>query len=199
MEFLTYPLIGVTALISGLALTAVPRILDEGMLRPYVVFHENRWYQLITHAFLHADFGHLALNMITLFFFGPLLEQTVGASTFMMLYISGAVVSSIPTLFKHRNRPNYASLGASGAVESVLFSFIIFYPFERIYLMLIPIGIPAILFGVLFLGYSYWESMRGRGNINHDAHIAGAIWGVIFTFAVVPHSVDHFFTMLRNM
>jgi membrane associated rhomboid family serine protease len=189
-------LIIVTVFTSVLAWTAWPRLMDDGMLRPYFVFRENRWHQMLTSAFLHADVGHLALNMLTLFFFGPHLEQTIGRVHFLVLYLSAAVFANVPTLFRQRNKINYASLGASGAVEGVLFSFILFYPLEKIYLFFIPIGIPAWLFGFLFLGYSVWESGRGGGRINHDAHIGGAFWGLLYTLVFVPHAVEHVATLL---
>lgn len=166
------------------------------MMRPYAVIHENKWYQTLTSGFVHADFSHLAFNMITFFFFGQALEMTIGTPHLLILYVSALLVSSIPSLLIHGNNPNYATLGASGAVEAVIFSFILFYPFEKLYLFFIPIGIPAILFGVLFLGYSLFESRRRTGKINHDAHIAGAAWGISYTLLFVPHSLEHFLTMI---
>jgi membrane associated rhomboid family serine protease len=198
-DSITIALIAVTVFTSVLAWTAWPQLMDDGMLRPYFVFKENRWHQLITSAFLHADLGHLALNMLTLFFFGPTLERTIGGGYFLALYLSGAVVANVPSLIRHRSRSNYASLGASGAVEAVLFSFILFYPLEKVYFFFIPVGIPAALFGVLFLAYSIWESRRGGGRINHDAHVGGAVWGVLFTLAVVPHAVEHLVTLLQSV
>lgn len=193
---ISYIVVGITVAITIITWNQGEWLTNRLMLRPYLVMRENRWYQLLSSGFIHADGTHLAFNMITLFFFGPVLERTLGTAFFLSLYISGLIVSSVPSLIRHRNNPNYASLGASGGVEAVIFSFILFYPFEKLYLFFIPIGIPAILFGVLFLAYSLFESNRQGGRINHDAHIAGAIWGVLFSIGVVPRAVDHFLTML---
>lgn len=194
---LTYFIIAITVVTSLLAWSALPRLLEDGMLFPFRVFRENKWYQLLSSGFLHADMTHLLFNMITLFFFGPVLEQTIGGPLFGLLYLSSLVVSSLPTLIRHRDNPNYASLGASGAVEAVIFSFIVFYPFEPLYLFFIPIGIPAILFGFLFIGYSIYAGKKQGGNINHDAHIAGSAWGLVFTLLTVPYALDHLLTMLN--
>jgi len=192
----TYILIGVTAAISLIALYIDQRILNTGMLIPHRVIRNQSWYELITAGFLHANFGHLAVNMFVLFFFGLVLEQTLGSAQFTSLYVSGLLVSSIPSMVIHREDPQYATLGASGGVESVLFGFIFLYPTESIYFILLPIPIPAWIFGLLFLAYSVYESKKARGNINHEAHIAGAVWGVLYLLFFIPNSLDHILTVL---
>jgi membrane associated rhomboid family serine protease len=192
---LTYALIGFTSIISLLALYVDRRILNRGMLIPYRVVNEKTWYELLTAGFLHANFGHLAVNMFVLFFFGLVLESNLGGSQFLSLYISGLLVSSIPSMLNHRDDPQYATLGASGGVESVLFGFIFLFPTESIYFILLPIPIPAWIFGLLFLAYSVYESKKGRGNINHEAHIAGAVWGILYLLMFTPNSIDHILTI----
>lgn len=191
----TLILIVITAVISLVALYGNQKLLDLGMLRPYRTVRKQTWYEVITSGFLHAGFGHLAVNMFVLFFFGTVMEQTLGVSHFLALYFTGLVFSAIPSLVRHKNEPNYATLGASGAVESVLFSYIFVFPTETIIIVLLPIPIPAWLFGLAFLGYSVYESKRGVGNVNHEAHIAGALWGVIYLLFFVPNSVDHILTV----
>ncbi len=166
------------------------------MLRPYYTFRQDKWYQLITSGFLHANLTHLLFNMITLFFFGPVVERTIGVPHFLGLYAAGLIFSSIPSLFRHRNNPNFASLGASGAVGAVLFAFIYFFPMDPIYLFFIPIGIPAVIFGLLFIGYSFWAHKNASDQINHEAHIAGALTGVFYIIAIVPRGIDHLLTLL---
>lgn len=173
-----------------------PKVQNEGLLVPYRVFRESKFHQLVTSGFLHGDFTHLLFNMVTFLFFGPPLEQLIGTPLFVLLYLSGIIAANIPTLFRHRNNTKYASLGASGAVGAVLFSYILFFPLNNLYIMFIPIGIPAIIVGVLFLVYSYYESKKQRGTINHDAHFAGAVYGIIFTLIFVPRSLEHFLTAL---
>ena len=173
----------------------MPKIMEIGLFMPYRTVRNNTWYELITSGFLHGGITHLLFNMITLFFFGPIMEQTIGQGHFILLYFSGLIASSVPSLIKHKNNPDYATIGASGAVESVLFAFIIIYPFEKLYLMFIPIGIPAVIFGFLFIGYSIYASKK-EGKINHEAHIAGAAWGLIYMIIFVPNTIDHFLTMI---
>ena len=189
---ITLLLIGINVVISLMALYVDPRFLEAGILRPYLVKHDKRWYQILSSGFLHANFGHLFVNMITLYFFGSVMERTLGPFSFLLLYFFSLILSSLPSVVRHRNNPNYATLGASGAVEGVLFAFIFIYPFESIYLFLIPIPIPALLFGVLFIAYSIYESKQDRGQINHEAHIAGALSGMAYMLIFVPNAAGIF-------
>ena len=191
----TLTLIAVTAAISFAALYIQPRLMDKGMLRPYRTVRDGTWYEVITSGFLHAGVGHLLVNMFVLFFFGVVIEQTLGLYHYLALYFSGLAFSALPSLLFHRDNPNYATVGASGAVESVLFGFIFLYPTEKIIIILLPIPIPAWVFGVLFLIYSVFESKRQGGNVNHEAHIAGALWGILYLIFFVPNSVDHILTL----
>lgn len=190
----TYTIIAVNVVISFIAFY-VPKVMEHGMLMPYRTIRNNTWHELITSGFLHGGITHLLFNMFTLFFFGSALEYTIGSEHFLILYFTGLIASSIPSLIKHKDNPEYATIGASGAVESVLFGFIVLYPFEPIYLMLIPIGIPALVFGICFVWYSIWASKK-EGKINHEAHIAGGVWGLIYMFAFIPNTIDHFLTMI---
>ncbi len=185
-------LLALTVITTMLAWFMFPKWQIQGMLKPYEAWRQGRWYQLITSGFLHADGSHLLLNMLVFFFFGPILEQTIGGASFLILYFTARVASSLPTLIQERNNPRYASLGASGAVEAVLVGFIVMYPLENIYLMFIPVGIPAIVFGGLFLAYSYYEARQRRDNVNHLAHIAGALYGAAYTLLFVPGAFSRF-------
>jgi membrane associated rhomboid family serine protease len=189
----TLLLIGINVVVSLAAFNA-PRIMETGMFMPYRAIRKNTWYELITSGFLQGGCIHLAFNMITLFFFAPVLERSIGEIHFLILYFTGLLASSIPSLIRHKDNPSYATIGASGAVEAVLFAFIVIFPFEKIYLFLIPIGIPAILFGAIFVAYSIWAA-RKEGKINHEAHVGGAAWGLIYMFAFVPNTIDHFLTV----
>ena len=177
---LTILLIAVTTLISLAALYVVPRWFDKGLLRPYRVMRTNSWYELFTSGFLHAGMTHLFVNMFVLFFFGTELERMIGSFDLLVLYLSGVVVSSLPTLVRFHSDPHYATLGASGAVGSVLFGYIYLNPTESLILILFPVPIPAWLFGILYLLYSFYESKQRRGKVNHGAHIAGALWGILY-------------------
>lgn len=190
----TLVIVLVNVIISLIALNGVPKIIEVGILQPYRTVRNHTWYELITSGFLHANTAHLAFNMITLFFFGPYIERSIGIEHFLILYFSGLIVSSLPSLIRHKDNPEYATLGASGAVEAVLFAAIFLFPHDTLYLFL-AIPIKAWVFAVLFLGYSIYESTKGRGNINHEAHIAGAVWGIIYMVAFIPGSIDHFLSV----
>jgi len=192
----TLTIIAITSAVSLAAIYVYPKIKSTGMLMPYRVVRRQTWYELFTAGFLHANFTHLLVNMFVLFFFGIVLEQTLGVAHYVALYLSGLLVSSLPSMMKHGDNPNYATLGASGGVESVLFGFIFLFPTESIYFIFLPIPIPAWIFGLAFLAYSVYESKRGAGNINHQAHIAGAIWGVLYMIIFVPNGLDHILTIM---
>lgn len=185
-------LLAATVAVTLLAWYVFPGWQYKGMLKPYEAWRAGKWYQLVTSGFLHADGTHLLLNMFVFFFFGPVLEQTIGGGSFLALYFTALVVSSLPTLIQERNNMRYASLGASGAVEAVLFGYIVMHPLNNIYIIFIPVGIPAIIFGGLFLAYSYYEARQRRDNVNHVAHIAGAVYGAAFTLLFVPDAFSRF-------
>ena len=190
----TLILIAANVVVSLVALYAIPQVFEKGMMMPYRVMRENTWYELISSGFIHAGIGHLFLNMFVLFFFGLVLERSIGREHFIALYLSALIISSLPSLFQHKDNPEFATVGASGAVESVLFGFILLFPLDPIYIMFIPFGIPAIVFGALFLIYSVFASKR-EGRVNHEAHIAGAIWGFLYLIIFVPNTVDHFLSV----
>lgn len=191
----TFYLIAANILISLAALYVHPPMVDAGYLKPYRTVRENKWYELFTSGFLHANLGHLFVNMFTLYFFGPVMERVVGSPYFLGLYLTGLIVAGIPSVIKFKDNPDYATLGASGAVGSVLFAFILLFPLESIYLFFIPIPIPAFVFAILYLIYSMYESKQERGKINHEAHVAGALWGMIYLVLFVPNTVDHILTV----
>lgn len=195
----TFYLIAINTIASLVALYGDPRLIEKGILKPYRVTRENTWYELLSSGFLHANFTHLFVNMFTLYFFGRVMEQVIGPAFFSGLYISGLIVAGIPSVIKFRNNPNYATLGASGAVGAVLFAFIFLFPLENIYLLLIPLPIPAFVFGILYLIYSMYESKKDVGKINHEAHTAGAIWGILYLVIFVPNTIDHFLNVFGLM
>lgn len=192
----TFYLILINAVVSVMGLYVIPGLVETGYLKPYRVVREHTWYELISSGFLHIDFGHLFVNMFTLYFFGTIMERVLGPEYFLGLYLSGLIIAGVPSVIKFRNNPNYATLGASGAVGAVLFAFIFLFPLESIYIFLIPIPIPAFVFAILYLIYSMYESKQARGKINHEAHIAGAVWGIIYLVVFVPNAISHFLSTI---
>ncbi len=198
---MTLIIIIVTLIISVIAFYS-EEIMSKMMLNPYQVYHKREWYRMITHGFLHADWTHLIINMIVLYSFGSNVEgwfrklKMAGyidsvAVTYSLLYFGGIVVSSMITLFRHRNNRWYNSVGASGAVSAVIFTSIFFNPLDRLYFFAV-IPIPGIVFAILYLVYSSYMSRRSRDNINHDAHFLGAVYGFVFPFLIDLDLISHF-------
>ncbi|TBO43150.1 rhomboid family intramembrane serine protease [Pedobacter kyonggii] len=168
------------------------------MLHPYSVSKGQNVYTLITSGLVHADWMHLFFNMFTFYAFAFTLERLMGSWQFGLLYFLGLVLSDLPTVIKYKDHFNYNSLGASGAISAVLFSYILFNPMSKIYIMFIPIGIPAVVFGILYLIYCAYASRNSRDHINHDAHFFGALTGLIFTIIFVPGILQNFIAMLTG-
>lgn len=196
---LTLAIIAITCVVSFLAFNK-PKLMDDLILWPPAIQRHREYHRLVTYGLVHADFGHLLFNMLTLFFFGRAIESfyamELGRLGFLLFYIGGLVVSILPTYLKNRRNPNYHSLGASGAVSAVLFAYILFAPWNRIIVFVLPM--PAILYAVLYVGYSIYMDRVGRDNINHSAHLWGAAYGVAFTLAIEPQVFTHFLALLVN-
>ncbi len=160
----------------------------------------SEYYRLLTSGFIHADWTHLIFNMLTLYFFGRVVEMfytEIGhPMLFIVLYLAGIVAASLPSFVKNRNNGYFRSLGASGGVAAVLFAFVYFAPWETIYVWFIPI--PGILAGVGYLAYSAYMSRKGGDYVNHDAHFWGAVFGFIFTLIFDPTHGQIFFQQLVN-
>jgi len=162
------------------------------ILHPYSVYRGKRVYTVVTSGLIHNDWMHLFFNMLSYYFFAFQLEPVLGHWQFGLLYTASLILSDIPTVYKHKNDDWYHSLGASGAVSAVIFSYIMFNPLNKMMIMPIPVGIPAVLFGVLYLVYCSYASKYARDNINHDAHLFGAISGLLITILLFPHLVSSF-------
>jgi membrane associated rhomboid family serine protease len=172
------------ASLSGLLLA--PTLIERSLFRPYCLLPRRQYATIVTSAFMHANLAHLAFNVITFWSFGFPLERAMGSARFAALYVSGVLVSDWGTWLKHRTDPAYACLGASGAILAVLFASIVYFPTQSLYLMLLPVPIPAPLFAVGYLGYTWYASRRLRGRVNHDAHFGGAIAGLLFVAITDP-------------
>jgi membrane associated rhomboid family serine protease len=171
---------------SLLGLFAAPKIIERSLFRPYYFLRRQQYDTIVTSGFVHADLPHLIFNMVTFWFFAFPLEKEIGPVRFAVLYFLGLVVSDAGTYFKHRNDPHYASLGASGAISAVLFAAIVYFPWMKLFIIPIPLPIPAPLFAVAYVAYSWWSARQARGRINHDAHLGGALFGLVFVLLTDP-------------
>lgn len=155
---------------------------------PFNLKKNNEYYRIISHIFIHADITHLAFNMISLYFLGLTLENhlletyslKLGSTYFLILYFAGAVFASLPSALKHQENSSYRSLGASGAVSAVIFAAIIWDPEMELYILFLPFPIPAYIFGPIYLAIEYFSMKRGGTGIAHDAHLGGALFGILF-------------------
>jgi membrane associated rhomboid family serine protease len=155
-------------------------------------------YRLISHAFIHADLGHLLFNMLTLYFFGTELEGGIlSEGEYVIFYLVAILLSSLPSYQQHKHNPDYVAVGASGAVSAVMFALVLFSPWSVIYIKFI-IPIYFILFAVGYLGYSYYQSKNNQSNIAHDVHMWGALFGLAYMLIVHPSSLRTFLDQMSN-
>jgi len=198
-SIVTYVLIGVTVLVSWQAFNN-RALMERLILWPPAVARGREYWRLLSYGLIHADGAHLLFNMITLYFFGraiePLLIEYVGGAGFVAFYAGGLLVSILPSYLANRDNPRYRSLGASGAVSAVLFAFILLDPWALLLIFFIPA--PAIVFAVVYTGYSIWMDRRGRDNVNHSAHLWGAAYGVLFMVLMEPRVLQVFWQRLMN-
>ncbi|MDR2814062.1 MAG: rhomboid family intramembrane serine protease [Prevotellaceae bacterium] len=183
-------------------------IFDKLLLSPYRAVHRREWYRIVTHGFVHADYVHLAVNMIVLYSFGGAVEKTLDALQaegvtsvpmlhYAVLYFGGMAIATVTTITRHKDAHDYSAVGASGAVSAVLFAFIFFQPWSMLYLMGV-IPVPGIVFGPLYLWYSSYMGKRAADNVNHDAHFYGAIFGFLYPIAIAPQLLWHFVYQLMR-
>lgn len=185
----TLILIAIVA-VSLVALYASPAFIERSVFRPYWLVRQHEYPTLVTSAFVHADLAHLLFNAFTFWAFAFSLERAIGSKVFLLLYAFGMLASDAGTYFKHRHDPGYRTLGASGAILAVLFASIVYFPGASIFILPIPVPIPAPLFAAAYLAYTWYAARQGRGRINHDAHLSGAVAGVLFVALTDPATLE---------
>lgn len=198
---ITYFTIGVTILISYMAFQN-KNLSEKLQFNAAKIIHQKEYYRLFTHAFIHANWSHLIVNMFVLYFFGRGIEQYFAfyfgnraTAYFLFLYFGGILASNIYSLIKHQNNYFYNAVGASGAVSALLFAFIFLNPWEPLYLFAV-FPIPGIVFAVGYLFYSYQMSKKQNDNVAHDAHFLGAVFGFLFPILLKPELFDRFIDQL---
>ncbi|HKK11014.1 MAG TPA: rhomboid family intramembrane serine protease [Bacteroidales bacterium] len=171
----------------------------------YLIQHRREWYRFLSYGLIHADWVHLFINMFVFYSFGRIVITYYdhffglqGWLYYVLLYVGGLAFSVIADFGKHKENIYYNAVGASGAVSAVVFASIIFQPMGKIYLFFIPIGIPAFIFGILYLIFSAYMAKRSSDNIGHDAHFWGAVYGLIFTLALDFDLLSRFFDQITS-
>lgn len=192
-------IVAATCLISWYGLSH-SRFVDDWILNPSAANRNKQYYRYISYGFVHADIPHLIFNMITLFFFGRAMEgffaPHFGGFGYFVFYFGALVCSILPTAISQKNNPRYSTLGASGAVSAVLFSYILLQPWSLIYIYFIPV--PAILYGVGYFAYTIYMDKKGTDSVNHSAHLWGSVYGVSVTVLLEPTAVTGFFSRLAR-
>ena len=189
----TYALIAANLMASLYALFIDNKFASQFAFHVGAIARNRQHYRVFTSSFLHGDLFHLMFNMMTLFFFGPRIEEILGADGFLVVYFGAVLASGVVSFYVNRNNLQYSSLGASDGVAAAVLSFCVFYPFAGIYFFFIPIPIPAVLFGILFIVVSAGLMGRESRRIAHEAHLAGAVTGVLLTIAMRPDVIGRFF------
>lgn len=198
---MTIIIIIATAVISFAAFNQ-KKLMDKLQFNASKVYHEKQFHRLVTHAFVHANWEHLIVNMIVLFSFGRAIEQYFqyhfgrkDTMFFLLLYFGGILFSNLYAIFRHKNNYYYNAVGASGAVSAVLFAAIFFDPWNPIYFFGL-IRFPGIVFAVLYLAYSYYMSRKKTDNVAHDAHFLGALYGFVFPIFIDGSLMQRFLDKL---
>ncbi|UYQ95180.1 rhomboid family intramembrane serine protease [Chitinophaga horti] len=198
---ITLSIIILTCLVSFTALQSQDQFYKLSM-SPYQVKHQRQYYRMITSGLIHADFMHLGFNMLSLYFFSSVEDIYVmrfgSKYYFLLMYVAALLVSSVPSLLKHRDNPSYQSVGASGAVSAVIFSGILFFPWSGISFFFIDIiRFPAVIFGAVYIWVSVYLDGKGGGRIAHDAHYWGAVFGLLFPVLLEPVIGMEFINAIR--
>ena len=182
---ITLIIVILTAIVSFTAFSN-QKIIDDFIFDPPAITNRNQWYRFFSAALIHGDITHLAFNMFSFYSFGEYVEANfkylfgpLGSLLYIALYVISQFLCLLPTYFKNKDNYYYKSLGASGAVSAVIFAGIFLSPLQKIGILFIPIGIPGFIFGFLYLAITAYLDRKGGGNINHSAHLFGAITGIV--------------------
>ena len=201
---ITIVLIIIIALISYIAFQK-PEFLSKMVFNPYMVQQRSQYYRFISSGLVHGNWGHLAFNLLTFYFFGRNVEAIytykfgliTGGILFVLLFLLGVIISEIPTFIKHREMPAYNSLGASGGVSTILFISILYFPIEKICIYGI-LCLPGFILGALYLIYSAYADKSSGDNINHSAHFTGAAFGILIAIMIEPGVIISFFESISK-
>ncbi len=169
-----------------------PRFLDKNLFHVGPILERREWHRMVTSGFLHGGILHLFVNMYVLFMFGGFVERVMGPVSYVIVYFAALLGGNAWALLENKNKPSYRALGASGATSGIVMSFILFRPFEPLMIFPIPFFMPAVVLGILFVVGSAILAQRENKAIGHEAHLGGALAGIIATIIVVPGALSSF-------
>jgi len=198
MLSVTQIIVIITCLVSIVAFSN-HKILDDLIFWPPAINNRKQYYRFFTCGLIHADFIHLGFNMYSLYIFGEYVEVKFmqlfgeqGRLFYLIMYVTALPICLLPTYMRNRDNYHYRSLGASGAVSAVVFAFIFLEPLRKLGLIFLPgLMIPGFIFGLIYLGVSTFLDRKGGGNINHSAHVWGALYGISFLI-VFGNALGHY-------
>jgi len=186
-------IIAITAIISFIAFNN-KEIFEKYKFNVGAILHRKEYVRVLSAGFLHADIMHLLFNMMTLYFFGPVILEGFGNIGFLIIYFGSILLGNIFSLFIYQKQPWYSAIGASGGVSGILFAAIAMMPNIGIYFFFIPIPIPGFIFGLLYFSYSVYMMLNPKqwDNLGHAAHLGGAFFGLVYAVIVQPQSaIEH--------
>ncbi len=197
-------LIPVTALLIGANIIASLFALSNAAFMEKNLFHVGpilqgrEWHRMLTSGFLHGGILHLFVNMYVLFNFGGYVEQVVGTIPYIIIYFAALLGGNAWALLENKTKPQYRALGASGATSGIIMSFILFRPFEQLMIFPIPFFMPAVVLGILFVVGSAILAQRENKAIGHEAHLGGALAGLLMTIVISPGALSNFSTQVAS-
>ncbi len=174
-----------------------PEVKSRLVFNPYLVQYRRQYWRAWTGGLIHFDYIHLAFNMLALYSFGRLVEAILGSLLYLVLYLTALPFSDLGSFLRYRHQPYYNSLGASGAVSAVVFVAILHYPLANISLYFF-FDMPAWIFGLAYMAYSYYASRQSQDAIDHNAHLFGALYGLIFATTIDPDAPSRFFQQILS-
>ncbi|WP_175621972.1 rhomboid family intramembrane serine protease [Chryseobacterium schmidteae] len=182
-------IIAITAIISFIAFNN-KEIFEKYKFNVGAIIHRKEYVRILSAGFLHADIMHLLFNMMTLYFFGPVILEGFGNIGFLIIYFGSILLGNIFSLFIYQKQPWYSAIGASGGVSGILFAAIAMMPNIGIYFFFIPIPIPGFIFGLLYFSYSVYMMLNPKqwDNLGHAAHLGGAFFGLVYAVVIQPQS-----------
>ena len=178
--------------VASLIALSNPAFMARNLFHVGPILEQKEWHRMVTSGFLHGGLFHLLINMYVLFMFGGFIERVVGPVSYLIIYFAALLGGNAWALLENRNKPNYRALGASGATSGIVMSFILFRPFEPLMIFPIPFFMPAVILGIAFVVLSAILSQRDNKTIGHEAHLGGALAGILVTIAVQPAALSNF-------